>query len=346
MRHPILLCLLTCLSSLFFYSAAEGSLTLPEFRSSQHQPVRVVATTSIIGDVVANIGGEFIQLTTLIPAGQDPHSYQATARDLAAVERADVIFVNGWDLEEGLMQDIEALRDYGIAPVAANIEPLMPTEEHHEEEGEHHDKSEHHDNDEHSDEDGDGDAHGHHHHGGADPHTWFSLEAVMQWSDNIAQVLSQLDPEHASNYQEHASNYRQQLSELQRDSLEHFANLADNDKYLVTNHDAFGYLARDYGLHVLGTVIPSFSTQAEPSARDLANLISTMREHDVCSIFTEVSGSAQLAQAVARELTNCDDVHIIGLYTGALGDADSEAATYLELYRTNVARIVTGLQQD
>ena len=112
----------------------------------------------------------------------------------------------------------------------------------------------------------------------------------------------------------------------------------------MTNHDAFGYFAQEYGFTVLGTVIPSISTLAEPSASDLAELITEMGEHGVCTIFTETTVSDALAQTVAAELDGCDNVQVLKLYTGALGPAGSGADSYIGLFRANIDAIVAGLR--
>lgn len=116
-------------------------------------------------------------------------------------------------------------------------------------------------------------------------------------------------------------------------------------KMTTTNtHDAFGYFAQEYDFTVLGTVIPNLSTLAEPSAGDVAGLIEKMKEHDVCTIFTETTVSDTLVQTVAAELEGCDEVKVLQLYTGAIGPEGSGAESYIGMFRTNVDIIVEGLQ--
>ena len=132
-------------------------LTLPELTAAELDgaPLKVVATTSIIGDVVAQVGGKAIDLTTLMGPGQDPHSFEPSARELTAVADAHVIFVNGWDLEEALAQDLADIAgDVPLVPISANIEPLAFGEDGHEAEADEHD------------------------HGSVDPHVWFSAANV------------------------------------------------------------------------------------------------------------------------------------------------------------------------
>ena len=172
-------------------SLAEGEesvelLGLPELKAAElgDKPLSVVATTSIIGDVVAQVGGDAIALTTLLGPGQDPHSYVPAARDLTAVAGANVIFVNGWDLEEGLASDLESIADGApIVPISANIKPLPF---------------------------GDGE-HDHQ----IDPHVWFDVHNARQWVINVEQILSALDPANSSIYKSNAAAYQVELEELE-----------------------------------------------------------------------------------------------------------------------------------
>ena len=296
------------------------------------QRLRVVATTSIIGDVLAQVGGEAIDLTTLMSAGQDPHSYEPGARDLTAVSAAHIIFVNGWNLEEALLDNLATIgENVPLVPISANIAPLTFG-------GHAHEGDEAHADEAHADE-----AHDHDH-GNADPHTWFSIHNVEQWVKNAQQVLSDLDPANADIFASNAAAYLEELEELEQYASEQLATIPAERRFLVTNHDSFGFFARDYGFEVLGTVIPGRSTLAEPSARDLAGLIETMREHNVCTIFTEATVSDKLAQTAAAELAGCDQVQVLKLFTGAIGPAGSGADSYVGMFRANVDSIVAGLR--
>jgi ABC-type Zn uptake system ZnuABC Zn-binding protein ZnuA len=256
--------------------------------------------------------------------GQDPHSYEPTPQQMATVSRAHVIFVNGWDLEEALAHDLpEIAREVPIVPASATIKPLAFDE--HE--------------DEHAHADADASKAG-----AADPHVWFSIPNVERWVENVARVLGDLDPAHAETYASNARAYRAELSELAAYAEEQLSRIPAEKRYLVTNHDSFGYLAHEYDLHVLGTVLPAASTAAEPSASDLVALIEEMEAHGLCTLFTETTVSDKLAQTVAEELAGCDQVAVLKLYTGAIGPAGSGADSYLGMYRYNVDTIVQGLQ--
>jgi len=312
------------------HADAAGVLALPTFEGAEERSdrLRVVATTSIIGDVVSRIGGERISLVTLMRPGRDPHGFEPAARDLTAVADADLIFVNGWDLEENLVHEVEAIGDgTPLVPVSAAIVPLLRGAE----------------SDLHGAE-GERAADPTTRYAGVDPHVWFSVHNVEQWAQNIAAVLSDLDPENAPAYVDNAAAYVEELQALDDYIHAQVETIPVGRRVLVTNHDSFAYFADEYGFEVLGTVIPGASTLAEPSARALAALIDTMEEHDLCTLFAESSGSQTLAETVATELGSCDDVQILQLYSGSIGVEGSAADSYITMYRSNVDTIVGGLR--
>ena len=313
-------------------SAAAEILILPRLEAAElnGEPLQVVATTSIIGDVVAEVGGDAIELTTLIGPGQDPHSYQPGARELTAVADAHIIFVNGWELEEGLTDDLEAIGEgVSIVPISANITPLAFGEGAHDHEAA----------GEKGEETGE-----ENHHSSADPHVWFSIHNVEQWVENVEQILSDLDPSNAEVYQNNATTYQKELNDLKSYTEAQLAHIPQDSHSLVTNHDSLGYLAKDYGFELIGTIIPASSTLSEPSASDLATLIEEMELHGLCTIFTETTVSDTLAQTVAGELNNCDEVKVVKLYTGSVGPPGSGANSYVAMFRANIDAIVEGLR--
>lgn len=301
-------------------------LTLPELQPADLAPgeqLQVTATTSVIGDVVSQVGGEAIVLTTLIGPGQDAHSYQPAPSDLIGVTSADVVFVNGWQLEEGLLRDVEkAAEDVPLVPISAGITPL-PAGAHREDEG-----------------DGEEQAHG-----VADPHVWMDPHLVRRWVENVEVVLSALDPDRAATYEDNSAAYRAQLDMLIAYSEEQLGALPETQRRLVTNHEALTYFARAFDFEIIGTVIPAASTVSEPSARALASLVKEMEAAGVCTIFTDSAANPALAEATAAELGNCDEVAVLPLYTGTLGAPGSGADSYLGMMRTNVDTIVAGLSR-
>jgi ABC-type Zn uptake system ZnuABC Zn-binding protein ZnuA len=317
----------------------EHELSLPELSPialAAGEKLRVVATTSIIGDVVAQVGGEAIELTVLMGAGQDPHSYAPSAAQLTAVARAHVIFVNGWDLEERLLRDLENIAE-GLAPlipVSAYVEPLEYGADGH---LHHDDDHAHEDDDDHAHEDD-------HDHGPIDPHTWFDVRSVVQWVDNILHALEDLDPANEELYEANAEAYIAELRALDEYIRDQVRPIPQENRKLVTSHDSLGYFGRAYGFEIIGTLIPGLSTMAEPSASDLAALIREMREEGVCAIFVETIASDRLGQVVAGELTGCANVQVATLYTGALDEPGSGADSYIGMMRANVDTIVSALK--
>lgn len=310
---------------------APALLSLPTLEASalDGRPLRVLATTSLIGDAVARVGGDAIELTTLIGPGQDPHSYQPAAADLTAASSADVIFVNGWNLEEGLVDDLATIGEGApLVEVSAGIIPLAYGEGHGHEE-------------EHADEAGPEEDHDH---GPADPHVWQSVPNVIQWVDNIRETLSALDPANAAAYKANAAAYRAELEALEAEIRNDLDSIPAERRVLVTNHDTFGYFAPAYGFEVLGTVLPSSSTIGEPTASGLVTLVQAMSGEGVCSFFVETTASDALAQALAAELDACEEVRILTLYTDALGAPGSGADSYPGMMRANAAALVEGLR--
>lgn len=298
-------------------SSETGKLTLPVLEpvTEDSRKVKLVATTGIIGDVVSAVAGNDAEVSVLMAPNQDPHGYQTTAADLRLAANADAVLVNGWRLEEGLIDDLEnAAQDIPFVPVSAGIEARY------------------------YDAAGTGQPAGR-----IDPHVWLSPMNVIRWVDNIEQVLAALDPGRAESYAERAEEYRARLNALDAYAREQIEQIDISKRVLVTNHDAFGYFADTYGLSVIGTIIPGDSSLSEPSSRDLADLVDEMGRNSVCAIFVEHSASQRLASQLADELDHCSDVQVVSLYSGALGEQGSGAETYLTMMRANIDMIVSAL---
>ncbi len=295
----------------------ESLPTLAPVNLNAGQKLQVVASTGIVGDVVAQVGSDLIELTVVMAAGQDPHSYEPIARDVAAIADAHVVFINGLGLEEGLQATIEAAASRGqpVIPVSAGIKPLQMQ--------------------------GDGDHDAIEVPKGGDPHTWFDPNNVLKWVDNIEGALAALDPAHAQDYAARAQAYRQQLQDLDAYIREQTERIPPGRRKLVTDHQVFTYFAARYGFEMIGAVIPGFSTVAEPSASDLAKLVARIREAGVPVIFVGRTANPRLAQVLADEA----GVRVLSLYTGALGEPGSGADSYIGLMRANMDTIVQGLSK-
>ncbi|MGZ0175432.1 MAG: metal ABC transporter solute-binding protein, Zn/Mn family [Acidimicrobiales bacterium] len=291
---------------------------------SDERPV-VAVTTNILGDVVEQMVGDYVDVVTIMPVGADPHDFQASAQQIAQLGDAAVLIVNGADFEEGLIDVIESVEGDGT-PVFEAISAVSTIEFG---EGSHDDG---HEGEEDHDDDG---------HEGADPH-FFTDPARM--ADAAAAILGYLtanldgvdvDAMHAS-----ANEYIAQLESLDTEVAETFANLTDDQRVLVTNHEVFGYFADRYDFEVVGAVIPSGSTADGASAQALAELAELIVAEGVPVIFADSSSSDELVQTLATEVGNID---VVELYSESLGEAGSDGATYIDMVRSNAERIATAL---
>jgi ABC-type Zn uptake system ZnuABC Zn-binding protein ZnuA len=282
--------------------------------------LRTVATTTIVGDVVAQIGGETVDLTVLLPVGADPHTFEPTPQDLVAIAEADLIFANGAGLETFLDSLLEnAKEDSEVVSVSEGID-LRRLEDAHAE-------------DEHEDEEQGAEE--------LDPHVWFDPNNVIVWTQNIEQALSDLDPANAQIYTSNAEGYRRELEDLDRWIQEQVGNLPKENRKLVTDHHIFGYFADRYGFEQAGAVIPSFSAGAEPSAQQIAGLEDKIEQLRISAIFVGQTVNPALAERIGRDTK----VQVVPLYTDSLTEAGGEADSYIDLMRYDVAAIVKVLAQ-
>ncbi len=270
--------------------------------------IKIVATTSIVADVVGVVGGEAIDLTALLPPGTDPHSFEPAPQDIVAVAEAEVIFINGVGLETFLSGLLENAGGAGrVVSVSEGIDlfELGDQEE-----------------------------------GDFDPHVWFDPLNLLVWVDTIANHLSELDPENASLYAANAEAYKEELRALDEWITAQVADLSEDARKLVSDHDTWGYFANRYGFEIVGAVIPGYSSLAEPSAQELAALMDTIQSLGARAVFVGNTVNANLAERVAEDTGTA----LVFVYTGSLSAPDGPAATYLEMMRYNVAAIVGALE--
>ncbi len=284
--------------------------------AQEPQKLRVVATTTVVGDVVRAVGGDAIDLTTLMPLDGDPHTFEPTPRDVIAVSRAGLLFYNGAGLETYLDR---LLANAGGAAKPVDLSsglPLLRWEGHEEEE-----------------EAG-------HHHGETDPHVWFDPRNVMQWARTIEQALSKADPAHAATYEANAERYEQQLADLDAWIKKQVDLVPPARRLLVADHATLGYFARAYGFAQSGSVIEGFSTLAEPSARELADLEETMRGLEIPAVFLSRNVNPTLAQRVTEDT----GTRLVPFYSGSLGAPGGPADSYVSFMKFNVSAIVEALK--
>lgn len=290
-------------------------------------PLRVVATFSVLGDLVKNVGGDAIALTVLVGPDSNSHTYEPSPADSAALAEAQVIVENGVEFESWLDELVTASGTQAARVVAADGLTLREGGEH--EEGEEHEGEEH--------TEGDG-----HEHGAFDPHVWHNVNNAMQMVRNIQAGLSAADPARAATYQANAEAYLRTLTELEAYVVAQAATVPADRRQIVTNHDAFGYFCDAYGFTLVGDVLGTLSTEAaEPSAQELAQLADRVRATGVSVIFTENVMSADVAEALSRET----GVKIGGaLYTDALTAIGGPADTYEKMIRANIDTVVGALK--
>jgi ABC-type Zn uptake system ZnuABC Zn-binding protein ZnuA len=310
---------------------------VPDHAAAQPaEPLQVVTTFSILGDIVANVGGDAIALESIVPAGGDAHTFDPTPDQVAGVSDADLIFEIGIGFEPWLADMVEASGTSAQEIVVTDGLDLIDGEGEEEHAGEatpeaggHEDEAE-------------GEEHEHEHEDGAvDPHVWGDVANVIAITATVKDALVAADPANAATYEANATAYTTQLQELDQWIRAEIAKLPEDRHKLVTSHDTFGYFARAYGFEVVGTAIGSVSTESgDPSAQDIAALVEQIEATGVPAIFTENVSNPDLIDAIASEAGVT-----VGpaLYTDALGEPGSEGDTYIKLMTYNVTSIVTAL---
>lgn len=277
--------------------------------------LRVVATFSVIGDLVRNVGGDAIALTVLVGPNSDAHTYEPAPADSAALADAQVIVENGLGFELWLDGLVTAAGSSAARVVASEGVTLRAADPH---------------------------ADGENSHGDYDPHVWHDVANAMQMVRNIEAGLSAADPAHAATYKANAEAYLRTLADLDAYVRALAATVPADRRKIVTNHDALGYFCDAYGFTLVGDVLGALSTEAaEPSAQALARLADRVRAEGVTVIFTENVVSSDVAEALARET----GIRIGGaLYTDALSASGGPADTYDRLIRANIDTVVSALK--
>jgi ABC-type Zn uptake system ZnuABC Zn-binding protein ZnuA len=287
----------------FLFSACGGQ---PVSGPGQTDPV-ILTSTPLLADVTRAVAGERVQVESLLGFGVDPHSYQPTPQDAARISESRLIIINGAEYEHFLESLFESAGgERTIVEASAGIIPK-------EEAG-----SEH----------------------GLDPHMWLDPNHMIIYVENIRDALTHLDPEGEAVYKTNADAYAAELHVLDSWIIEQVGQLPAEKRLLVTNHEAFGYFAERYGFTVVGTVIESFSSNASPSAQQLAGLIDQIRSSGAPAIFLDASDNPTFARQIAAEtgVRVITDLHLESLTDGA------PAATYIDMMKHNVMQIVNALK--
>jgi len=285
----------------------------------------VVASFSILADMVAEVGGDRVAVTMLVGPDGDAHVYSPTPADAQMVAAAQVVFVNGLGFEGWLDRLIEASEYAGPVIVAtAGVEPLETAEEGHHD----HAEGEAHDHDDHAG----------HDHGAIDPHAWQSIDNAKIYVSNIAAALIAADPAGEEDYSANAIAYLAELSGLDAEIQAAMIALPENRRSVVTSHDAFGYFAAAYGMTFHAP--EGLSTESEVSAADVAALITQMKAEAIPAVFMENITDSRLLEQITAET----GAKIGGtLFSDALSGPDGPASTYLDMMRHNITTLTTAL---
>jgi manganese/iron transport system substrate-binding protein len=295
--------------------------------------LRVLATTSILGDVVGQVGGDVIELTVLLPVGADPHSFQPTPQDVVKVAEADVVFVSGLGLE-GFLDNLLSNAG-GDTRVVSASDGIAPRETHHDADEDHSDEVA--DDPGHADETVGGEEH---EHVGGDPHVWVDPNNVMLWTKNIVRALKELDPANAAVYEANGAAYLIALQELDDWIKGQVESVPEADRKIVTDHLLFSYFVERYGFEQVGAIVPGYSSMAAPSAQAVAALTDAIKELDVKAVFVGNTVNSDLAERIAEDT----GVNLVFLFTGSLSEPGGDADSYLEFVRYNVNAIVGALK--
>ncbi len=291
----------------------------------------VVATFSILGEVVHIVGGDTVALTTLVGPDGDAHTFEPSPRDGIALTEATLIFEIGLDFETWLDDLYDASQSQAQRIVVSDGLELLqaePSADHVEEPSDRVSAS--------------SAADAHRDHGGYDPHVWHDVHNLMHITHRVRAALIQAAPAHAELYRRNAKRYIQALRDLDQWMVARIDALPPARRKLVTSHDTFGYFAKRYGFTIIGAALPSLSKEhAEPSAGELAALVNRIKAENVPAIFAETMHSSRTIQQLAREA----QVKLPPpLYTDALGPTGSAGETYIQMMRHNVDIIVNALQ--
>lgn len=282
----------------------------------------VIATTTVLGDIVANAAGNAVQVEVLMPIGADPHDFSPSARQAARLRKAALVVANGVGLEEGLLDVIDAAAADGV-PVIKVGDFLDPQPFEAGPAGNYVRAT--------GDESG-GDAHG------LDPHVWMDPVRI---ADAVGLIADRLSTSVGLDVSKSAAAYRAQILDLHTEIRGMIESVPPPNRKMVTNHLSFGYFADRYGLLLLGAVIPAATTGAETSAADFAGLVDLVEREGVSVVFGSTTEPTTLADALADEVGY--EVRVIELYTGSLGEAGSGAETYIDMMRTSTRLIVENL---
>jgi len=290
---------------------------------------RVVATTTVLADLVAQVGGDLVTVTPLVPLGGEVHTFDPSPSDAVTISEAELVVMNGLGLDEWLrdLAQNAGAADVTIVELAEDLDGvdyLEPAE---------------HEGDAAEDEEGAYEPEEDDDHAGesANPHLWLNVTYTQEYVEKLVAALKQVDPDNAARYDANATEYQQELTDLDAWVREQMATVPNENRRVISFHEAFPYFAAAYDLEIVGTVIDA--PGQDPSAAQVAGLIEAIRDEGVSAIFAESQFPSDLTQTIAEET----DVPVVtDLYNDSLGAAPAD--TYVGLIEWDVERIVQALQ--
>jgi ABC-type Zn uptake system ZnuABC Zn-binding protein ZnuA len=270
----------------------------------------ILASTTFLADFARNVAGENVTVESLLSPGADPHEYQAVPSDVQKIAESTVVIVNGLNYDQ-FMQPL--LKNASGTRLLVTASDGLEARQMQEETGE----------------------------TVTDPHMWMAPPRVIKYVENIRDGLTEADPTGADIYKANADAYISQLGELDAWIKEQVAQIPQERRLLVTNHDSLGYFTEQYGFTVIGTIVPGVSSEAAPSAQQVAALIDEIKSTGAPAAFLNISDNPQLADQIAAE---ADIMVVTDLYIETLSPADGPAATYIDMMKHNVTQIVNALK--
>ena len=280
--------------------------------------INVVATTPMIGEFVSQVGGDNINLTVLMPAEADPHTYEPAPQDAGTIADADLVFYTGLKYEPAALIKLlenSACSAEVLAEVGESVFPIEFKEGGHDEGHDDHDEEGHDDHDEEGHDDHEG-----HDHGAYDPHFWFDPNRVAYASEYIENKLVEFDPSNASEYETSGKAYITELKGLVSQVSQLISTIPSQNRKLITTHESLGYLEAKFGLEVLSTIIPSVDSANEISPSQLVDVIDVIEDNNVKVIFIESEAPSVYAETIVAE-TGIKAVE--GLWVETLKDGQS-----------------------
>ena len=289
-----------------------GAVTPAGQSGASPTTLKVLAVETFLADMAQNVAGDRLTVDALMPVGVDPHAFEPVPEDITRVVKSDVLIVNGAGLEEFLDRLLtNAGGKRQLIETSAGLTPRQPQQ---------------------------GEAPSDHPDG--DPHFWLDPMMAVRYVANIRDGLSKADPAGAATYAANADAYIQKLKDLDGWIKEQVSRIPEKDRLLITNHESLGYFADRYGFIIVGTILASVSTSASPSARELAQLVTEIRQTGARAIFLETGANPQLAKQVAQDT----GVRVVeDLYTHSIS-LGAPAPTYIDMMKVNTTKIVDALK--